>query len=249
MIRLIVNADDLGRTIGINDGIFEAHKRGIVTSATLMVGFPAARAAAAILHHLPCLGVGLHLTLTGGQPTLPPEDVSSLVDKDGKFPRSPLYISAPEPREVANEFESQLRCFVDLVGRLPTHLDSHHHAHEHPVLLEAVIELALRYRLPVRSSTPAIRERLLASGIRTTDQFLDQFYGSQVSKSGLMQMLRELPNGTTELMCHPGRVDSDLALTSSYTADRERELALLTDSEVVATVRALNCKLIHFGEL
>ena len=83
--QLIVNADDLGRTPGINSGIFEAHARGIVTSATLMVGFEAAQEAASQLTRFPQLGIGLHVTLTGARPLLPPALLPSLVDQDGRF--------------------------------------------------------------------------------------------------------------------------------------------------------------------
>ena len=86
---LIVNADDLGRTPGINAGVFEAHARGILTSATLMVGFPASRQAARQLDSHPGLGVGLHVTLTGDRPLSPAAAVPSLVDEQGRLPRWP----------------------------------------------------------------------------------------------------------------------------------------------------------------
>ncbi|HUO86079.1 MAG TPA: ChbG/HpnK family deacetylase, partial [Thermoanaerobaculia bacterium] len=91
--RLIVNADDLGRTAGINEGIFTAHRDGIVSSATLMVAYPAAVEAATALADHPRLGVGLHVQLTGGRPTLPAGRVPSLVDAEGRLPRNPERIT------------------------------------------------------------------------------------------------------------------------------------------------------------
>ena len=84
--RLIVNADDLGRTEGINEGIFDAHRRGIVTSATMMVNYPAARRVAVLSRDSPALGIGLHVSLSGGVPTLPPDQLRSIVDTNGMLP-------------------------------------------------------------------------------------------------------------------------------------------------------------------
>src|SRR5688500_18644001 len=101
--RLVVNADDLGRTRGINAGVFEAHRNGLVTSATMMVGFAAAEDAARALAGHPELGVGLHVTLTGAAPTLPPARVPSLVGGDGRLPSRPEGLRDPDPREVRAE--------------------------------------------------------------------------------------------------------------------------------------------------
>ena len=80
MKRLIVNADDLGRTHGINTGVFEAHRLGIVTSSTAMVNYDSVREAAAMSRENPKLGIGLHIALTGGRTALPPASVPSLVE-------------------------------------------------------------------------------------------------------------------------------------------------------------------------
>lgn len=96
--RLIVNADDLGRTPGINAGIFEAHARGLVTSATLMVGFTPAKEATDAWARSPEIGIGLHVALTGGRPILPSEEVPSLVDGEGRFPAKPDGLEGGAPR-------------------------------------------------------------------------------------------------------------------------------------------------------
>jgi predicted glycoside hydrolase/deacetylase ChbG (UPF0249 family) len=100
---LIVNADDLGRTNGINSGIFEAHSVGLVTSATLMVAFPAAEEAAARLHEYPDLGVGLHVALTGAPSVLSAKRLPSLTDASGRFPARPEGLVRPEPEDVLME--------------------------------------------------------------------------------------------------------------------------------------------------
>ncbi len=245
---LVVNADDLGRTAGINDGIFEAHERGIVSSATLMVGFAAAAEAARALTEHPRLGVGLHVTLTGAAPTLPAGRVPSLVGEDGRFPAKPEGIGAPSPAELLAEIRNQLAIFRDLVGRGPTHLDSHHHSHRHPAVLEAVIEVAQEHRLPVRSSSPAVARRLAQAGLRTTGAFVERFFGGEARLDVLLEILDAVGPGSTELMCHPARVDDELRAGSSYAEPRRRELEVLTSPAALARLAERGIRLGRFDE-
>lgn len=243
---LIVNADDLGRTEGINEGIFAAHEQGLVTSATLMVACPAAEAAAARLGRYPRLGVGLHVQLTGGVPLAPRTQIPSLVDADGRLPRWPEGLREARGEEIFVEVCLQLARFRALTGRSPTHLDSHHHSHREPGVLAAVIEVARQEGLPVRNAGPGVAEELRRAGLRTPDAFVDRFFGDQARAEVLRQILGELGPGVTELMCHPGRVDEGLRAESTYAAERERELELLTDPEVMSLVEDLEIRLAHF---
>ncbi len=159
MKRLIVNADDFGRSPGINRGILESHLRGIVTSTTVMVNFPdAAPGLELALEQAPRLGIGLHVTLTAGRPVSAPERVRSLLDDDGHF----LHISAwPaqmdrfDPDHLQREVAAQVDRFISLTGRPPDHLDAHHHAaYLHPVSLRAMLEIAAGYGIPMRAGMP-----------------------------------------------------------------------------------------------
>ncbi len=244
--RLIVNADDLGRTRGINEGILEAHRRGIVTSATLMVNYESAREAVAMLENAPGLGLGLHVALTGGEPTLPADQVPSLVDARGLLPAKPEGLLHVAPHEIAMEARAQLERFRELTGAEPTHFDSHHHSHRIPAVSDALIELARECERPVRCASLAVRQRLGEAGIATSDAFVESFFGEAASLSVLLEILSELESGTTELMCHPGRVDETLRLGSSYVDERESELAVLTDPRVVAAVEELGIRLVNF---
>lgn len=248
-ILLIVNADDLGRTSGLNHGIFEAHRRGIVTSATLMVAYAAAAEAAAELAALPELGVGLHVALTGGPPVLPASRLPSLVDGEGRLPRKPDGLGGADPGEVLAEVRAQFDRFLALTGRLPTHLDGHHHCHRVPAVLEAVVAVAGEHGLPVRDAGPPIRPRLEEAGIVTTDRFLDRFYGDEVRLEALLEMLDGLEPGSTELMCHPGRVDEELRAGSGYTVEREVEIDLLCHPEVLRAVRRPGIRLANWSGL
>jgi predicted glycoside hydrolase/deacetylase ChbG (UPF0249 family) len=245
---LVVNADDLGRTVGVNAGIFEAHRKGLVTSATLMVGFAAAESAARELSAHPELGVGLHVTLTGASPTLPASSIRSLVGADGCFARRPEALGEIEPGEVRAEVEHQLAIFERLVGRAPTHLDSHHHSHRHPVIRDVLIEVARERGLPVRSSSDDVRRALLAAGVATTDRFVESFYGDATTLPALLAILRGIEPGTTELMCHPGRLDEELRSSSTYAMERERELATLCHPAALALAAELGLRFSRFGE-
>ena len=247
---LIVNADDLGRTRGINDGIFEAHRRGIVTSATLMVAYEAAAEAAARLGENPGLGVGLHVAMTGGPPVLPPERLPSLVDAEGMLPRRRQDLGSPDPDEVLAEVRAQLDRFRRLTGRLPTHLDGHHHCHRVPAVGEAVATVAAELGLPVRDAGEGLREVLERASVATTDRFDDFFYAEGATLEGLLAFLAGLAPGSTELMCHPGAADPELeALGSTYTRERERELEILTHPEVVRAANRPGVRLAHWGAL
>ena len=246
--KLIVNADDLGRTAGINDGIFEAHHNGVVTSATLMVNYAAARAVPALSARNPSLGIGLHVALTGGPPAAPPEQIPSLVDAKGLLPSKPEGLGGARPEHVMTEARAQLKRFREIMGREPTHFDSHHHSHRLPAVFRALVTLAWETGLPVRNPSgdagPLRREN-----IPTTDRFVETFYDQGVTLENLLAILDAVQPGTTELMCHPARVDAELKSSSGYADVREKELKLLTDREVRQAVQALGIKLIHFGEL
>jgi len=134
--RLIVNADDLGLSHGITDGILFAHRHGIVTSASFMVNQPASDYAVARLRNVPGLDVGIHLNLCQGKPVLPPPAIHTLVDADGNFLSPPqiakkLTYGQASPKEIAAEFRAQIDLMLSM-GLKPSHADSHHRFHIYP---------------------------------------------------------------------------------------------------------------------
>jgi chitin disaccharide deacetylase len=247
--RVIVNADDLGRTAGINQGIASAHQNGIVTSATLMVNCLAARDVPALSAAHPKLGLGLHVALTGGKPALPPERLKTLVDAQGNLPGKPEMLEGASAREILAEARAQLLRFREIMGRLPTHLDSHHHAHRTAAVFEALVTLAWETGLPVRSAAPWMKERLQKEGIPTTDHFVEEFHEAGATRESLLRILKDAPAGTTEIMCRPAVVDDELRTSSAYADARTRELEVLTAAEVRQTLQALGITLVHFGQL
>jgi predicted glycoside hydrolase/deacetylase ChbG (UPF0249 family) len=247
--RLIVNADDLGRTPGVNRGVFEAHRRGIVTSATMMVNYPAASEVRRLSGESRRLGIGLHVQLTGGPPQLPPARIPSLVGADGRLPRKPDGLSGADPAEVLAEAQAQLARFRELMGRDPTHFDSHHHSHRVDAVFAAVVAMARETGRPVRPVDRAQVERLRGEGIRTPDNFLEEFFDEEARLDTLLAIVRGLPEGTTELMCHPAVVDEELRATTSYALPRARELAALTSPEAREAVRSSGVELVSYVAL
>ncbi len=218
----IVNGDDFGASRGVNRGIVEAHCRGVLTSTSLMVNMPASEEAAILSRDLPKLSVGLHVNITS-------EDGELVVD-----------LNAPD--ECRAELRRQLQRFQELIGRLPTHLDSHHNIHRSPQLLSHFLDLAQHYRLPLREHSP----------VRYFPSFYGQWGGEthleQISVENLVQMLEtEFRKGITELSCHPGYIDPDFL--STYAIEREAELQTLCSPTVKSKLSELQIQLIGFREL
>jgi chitin disaccharide deacetylase len=215
MRRLIVNADDFGLTAGVTDGIVEAHVDGIVTSTSLMVDGAAASHAVALAHEHPKLSVGLHFV----------DDTPALDD----------------PGHAAREFARQLERFRRLMGREPTHIDSHHHVHMRrmPVFAPLVEPLGVPLRGDGRVRYIGAYFAHPEPGVVDRDRIREPF---------LLHLLGEVDVDAafTELGCHPGRVTAELA--SSYAGEREIELATLTDPELPAKIEALGLTLASYRE-
>lgn len=222
---LIINADDFGYTQGVNQAIAEAHRHGTVTSTSFMVDAPGAAEAADLARQLPALGIGLHFVGThDGQP---------LFDLD-------------DPSAAAQELNRQYRRCGDLLGRQPTHLDSHEHIHlKKPALKPLFAAWAKEHRLPLRGQG-RVHFNGGFYGQRFDEQWRAHSAPELISLDSLERILRQLPEGVTELACHPGYFSLEL---DSYGPEREIELATLLDPRLPRLLRELGITLIHFGQL
>jgi len=214
---LIVNADDFGQSTGVNRGIITAHEQGIVTSASLMVRWPAAVEAAAYSRSHPNLSLGLHL------------DFGEWVYRAGDWMALYQVVDLNDPVAVADEVASQLAKFRQLVGQAPTHIDSHQHVHRSEPIRSIVVELATRLDVPLRHFSNRVR-------------YCGQFYGqtnmsealpTAISVTGLHNLLINLPPGDTELGCHPGVADD---VDSMYRVERSVEVQTLCDPRIRAVL-------------
>ena len=247
---LIVNADDFNLTVGVSRGIAEAHRAGIVSSTTVIVNLPGLRDNLRHIQELPRLGLGLHLNLTFGPPVSPAEKLRSLLGSDGLFVRDPArQLQAGDPEEIAREWDAQLEAFVTAVGRPPTHLDTHHNLHARPPASEIALDLALRLRIPLRPVTAVVRASMVAAGLPAPSHLVgDIATGPYWTVTRLLRCLDELPEGVTEMCCHPGRFDEAL-LVSRYNRQREAELQALTDPAVQERLRERGIALLTYADL
>ncbi|HXN52743.1 MAG TPA: ChbG/HpnK family deacetylase [Candidatus Acidoferrum sp.] len=287
--NLIVNADDLGWTAGVNRGVAEAHRNGIVTSASLLANGEAFDEAVALARDKSGLGVGVHLNLNDGPPVAPRARASlpSLVNDSGEFEGGPdgllvkIATRGLSMREVETEWEAQISK-VRNAGVEPTHLDGHKHVHMLPGLFEIALRLAKRHgigairvsheasSLRVALSTGGLRAavvlkqgvqarglKLLArdareqaerAGVSTADYFCGIAQTGELTKEGVARLLRSLPEGTTELMCHPGYADEALRKTATrLQGSRQKEVEILTDTEIRNLVASQGIRLIDYG--
>ena len=246
MRALIVNADDFGLTRGVSAGILAAHRHGIVTSTTMLVTADVDRRQLDEARTVG-LGLGLHVNFTLGTPLT---GGRSLVDGSGCFIRDARRAAAgADARHARAEIEAQLARFEKLVGRPPTHLDSHHHVGLYPPVRDVLLDVARAYGLPVRSQDAAARDRARSAGLRTTDHFFGESGGRAYWSVGrTLAALRALPPGVSEFMAHPGRFDDDLG-DSRYGRQREVELAGLGGPASRGAVAALGITLRAFDQL
>ena len=246
MRALIVNADDFGLTRGVSAGILAAYRHGIVTSTTVMVTLDPDREQLAEARD-GGLGLGLHTNLTMGKPLTRGR---SLVDGHGAFVRDPRRAAArAEARDVRAEVEAQVARFEKLVKRRPTHLDTHHHVGLYAPVRDVVLEVARELGIPVRSQDAEARTRARSAGLRTPDHFFGESGPDAYwSPTRTLAMLRALPPGVSEFMCHPGWFDADLGY-SRYGRQREIEMAGLASATARGSAAALGIRLQHFGHL
>jgi len=171
--RIILNADDFGGSTSINAAVLQAHREGVLTSASLMVTGGAVEEAVALTRKMPSLAVGLHLVVVAGRPALAPQRVPHLVNGNGRFSDDPLraglhyFFSRAARRELAQEVEAQFERFA-ATGLTLSHVDGHMHMHLHPTVLGLLVPLAIAHgakgvRLPrddLRLSLAYDRDRM-----------------------------------------------------------------------------------------
>lgn len=225
MKKLIVNADDLGLSKGVNKGIIKGFRQGIVTSATALVNMPSWSHAAQMVSRFPALGVGLHFNISLGHPVTAPELVPSLVDGCGQFAGDDNSLRAADSSDIARELFCQYNRLI-YSGIKPTHIDSYNNVHSLDNVLPVVLSFAAGHGLPVRL-VPRARGSYVSSGTPTTRELIMDFWDRGANRQNFERLLSECCSETVELKCHPGMMDDDLEHFSAYTWQRERELAVV----------------------
>jgi hypothetical protein len=229
--ELLINADDLGMTPGVTDGIIAAIDHGCVGTTSAMMGDPNQHETIAAEVRRLAGRVGVHLQLTDGTSVRAAKDIPGLVDAEGRFPRRPGRNAAYDAAQVLDEWRAQLGVAREL-GIRPAHIDTHHDVHWCEGAFDAYVQLAIEEDLPCRSGPAWLTSRLRRAGVRCRhycETFGDE---GDISVDGLIRrlllMAAACPDGSRlELACHPGRVDDALRLRSRYVERREEELRVL----------------------
>ena len=263
--QLVVNADDFGFTRDVNQGIIEAHQQGILTATTLMANGDAFEDAVRLARENGTLDVGAHLVLVGGR---------ALVSQD-PLPSSVARLLAAivlKRLRIYEELAAQVRRILDQGIRL-THLDTHKHTHLAPPVLDAVARIAEEFGirwvrrpfdLPItaaRGTSPRksaassgltlVRGRLQRALARSHCKTTDHFAGFQITgrfrTRELVALIQALPEGSTELMCHPGKCTVELqAARTRLKESREEELAALTAPETRQAIEESRVELVNY---
>lgn len=276
---IIINADDFGRHAEINRAVEEGLVHGCLRSATVMPGGAAFAGAIDIARRHEELGLGVHFTLVDGHPILPPEEIPSLVGSEGDFlPDHTALLKrylkgSINLEEVRRELAAQLQK-VEATGIPISHVDSHQHMHTLPGIIDIVLDLAARAGIrAVRTSrTPLFAgafgglgqlvgrlglstlARLAACkahrrGLLTPDNFAGIVAGEAVSEGELLHLIAHLPQGTTEVMMHPGMKNDVLQEDSGWQHDFEAELAAILSPRVGEALRKAEVEPVNFRHL
>jgi predicted glycoside hydrolase/deacetylase ChbG (UPF0249 family) len=259
--QLIVNADDFGFTRDVNRGIVAAHQRGILTATTLMATGTQFDDAVQLARENPSLDIGCHLVLVGSPGF--PDSMAQLITALARKRIDPY-----------RDLSAQVRRIVD-AGIQPTHLDTHKHTHLLPPVLEAVARIGEEFRIPwvrrpmdlpisaagvswgrkmVSRSFGLLRSRfhrvLTAHNCSTTDYFAGFQITGKYDAAELASLIRQLPDGVTEFMCHPGFCTEELqAERTRLKESRQKELEALTSPDVRQALEDADCRLTSYREI
>jgi len=253
---LILTADDFGLHTRVNEAVERAHRNGVLSSASLMVAGDAAADAVERARRLPTLRVGLHVVLANGLASSPRSDIPLLVDDQGRFGNAMVrdgvrFFFLPRARaQLAHEIRAQFEAFA-ATGLPLDHVNTHKHFHLHPTVLSLLLEIGSEYgmramRLPyeaggslaLRPWIALVRARLDRRGIAHNDHVAGLTQSGQMDEAAFIKALANLPDGVSEIYCHPA-IPGDGPLTPSMTDYRHAdELAALLSPRVAAAMDA-----------
>ncbi|MDP2966001.1 MAG: ChbG/HpnK family deacetylase [Pelolinea sp.] len=257
---LIIVAHDFGMTRGINRGIIDAFKDGVITGASLLVTMPYVDEAVRLAKENPHLPVGLHLYLTNGYcdkpgvvfPVLPARDVLSLVDKDGKLMRGPeKVLPKAKTNEIIRELSAQLERFLKFGINL-AHIDTHYDIVAYPPICEAVLKMAQKQSVPFRFlNNKVAKEKAKKNNLPISDWYHCLYLEDRVPVSAktVIEIIKSLKPGITDLACHLGYVDGELETYTELVEERELELDSLRDRNVKEILLSESIELINYYDL
>lgn len=244
MKYLIVNADDFGLTEGVNNGIVESYKNGIVRSTTMLANSKAFDHGVKLSGENPGLAIGVHLALTIGKPLT--SGLKTIVDSEGNFFKISVIeekIPSFDENELETEFTAQIEKILN-AGIKVTHFDSHHHVHMLPKINAMTVKLAKKYGVSIR------KIKGFENDVPTTSEFSEKFYAGGVTVKGFEELINSYDNvESLETMCHPAIVDDELLGMSSYAKQRTEELNIVTCKDIKEFIESKGIKLVNYSDL
>jgi hopanoid biosynthesis associated protein HpnK len=264
---LIVTADDFGLHPRLNLAVERAHRDGVLSTASLMIGAPAARDAVARAHALPQLRVGLHLVLADGAALLPRAAIGALLDRHGRLGDNMVrdgvrFFFLPHVRrQLAREIRAQFDAFAQ-TGLTLDHVNTHKHFHLHPTLLGLILAIGREYgmqamRLPFEANAPLwlkpwiahVRARLDRAGIVHNDYVVGIARSGRMDEAAWLAALAALPQGVGEIYCHPALAGEQPLSDGMHDYRHADELQALLSPKVAAALRASGARVGGFGDL
>lgn len=254
-MKLIINGDDFGITHACNLAIIDCFQNGSLSSTSMMTNMPWAAEAAKLWEENPELSVGIHLSLTAGKPLT---NVPSLVKEDGTFNKAILKDpDLADPKEMEQELEAQIAKFVELTGKLPDHINSHHGIEMIPQGERLLEKLSRKYDLPIRAFLNKPRDHTynveyvvpywpMPENFFTRDQ--NAPLALEEALSGITpEMLQS--DEYFELAGHPGYVDKDLIEISSLQQGRAYDAANFSSQALRDWMKENQVELISYKDL
>ncbi|HEV3091139.1 MAG TPA: hopanoid biosynthesis-associated protein HpnK [Candidatus Cybelea sp.] len=268
MKRLILTADDFGISPEVNEAVERAHRSGVLGSASLMVGAPAAEDAIARARAMPSLAVGLHVVLVHGRPVLAPQRVPDLVNDDGEFLTDLVragfrFFLRPRARaQLAAEVRAQFELFAR-TGLTLDHADAQSHMHVHPTVFATIVDVGREFglravRIPrepfggTRTIAPWValmRRRARNAGLATNDFVYGVNDVGALTEGRLLRVLERLPDGTTEIFFHPAVASFAGADAGTESYRWSDELAALTSPTVRAAIDRAGIERVTYGDI
>lgn len=266
MKQLILNGDDFGLAECVNEGIEIAHRDGVLSSASLMVGGRAAADAVERARRLPRLRVGLHLVVVEGLPVLAPSEIPSLLDEAGELSRDLVragfrfFFLPSARRHLEKEIRAQLEAFT-ATGLELDHINAHNHMHLHPTVLNTLLRVARDFDVPAirvpREPMPRrplprvlralglapciqyVERRLRSEGVAHNDHVLGLHDSGSLHEKRVLELLENLPDGLTEIFFHVARGSAPELERDTPDYGHEQELEALLSPAVRRRIEEL----------
>ena len=276
MKRVILTADDFGLSLAVNEGIERAHREGVLTSASLMVGGAASADAVRRARALPGLRVGLHLVVIEGPAVLPPGEIADLVGPDGRFPSDQMglgarYFFRPRVRrQLAAEIRAQFAAYA-ATGLPLDHADAHKHMHLHPVVGAQMLRIGREFglcavRIPAEPPavmaglgvsggralyrwTGLLRRQARAAGMAVNDAAFGLAWSGHMTEARLLRLVPVLPEGVSEIYFHPATGRDAAIETTMPDYEHAAELAALLSPAVRTALDRAGVSLCAYGDL